>query len=155
MKVSSVGLQLIKEFEGFRATKYICAAGYPTIGIGHVIKKGENYDVITEAFAIELLRQDVRIAENYIRKLITKPLTQCQYDALVSFTFNCGGGALQRSTLRAKINRGEFASAADEFLKWARGGGRILKGLLRRRKAERALFLADDAKVYKEQKDVF
>lgn len=155
MRISDVGLELIKRFEGFRAKKYICAAGYPTIGIGHVLKKGEDYDVITEAFAIELLRQDVKIAEYYVGKLITKPLTQCQFDALVSFTFNCGGGALQRSSLRSKINRGEFSSAANEFLKWNRGGGRVLKGLTKRRQAERELFLAESAITYKEQKDVF
>ena len=100
------GLDLIKRFEGFSQTVYFCPAGYPTIGYGHVVKDDEDFsEGIDEAEAEELLRQDTMIAERAVLRLINVPLTDGQFDALVSFTFNLGGGALQRSTLRRKINR--------------------------------------------------
>ena len=104
--VSDKGLDLIKRFEGFIGEVYFCPAGYPTIGYGHVVKDDEDFSAgIDKAKGEKLLRQDAQIAERAVLHLINVPLTDGQFDALVSFTYNLGGGALQRSTLRRKINR--------------------------------------------------
>ncbi len=135
------GLDLIKRFEGFSRTVYFCPAGYPTIGYGHVVKDDEDFSAgIDEAQAEELLRQDAQIAERAVLRLIDVPLTDGQFDALVSFTYNLGGGALQRSTLRRKINREEHAEVPEQFMRWVWAGGRKLKGLVRRRAAEAGLY---------------
>lgn len=139
--ITQNGIDLIKRFEGFSAKVYICPAGYPTIGYGHVVKPYEDFSVgIDEAQAEELLRQDAVIAERAVLRLISVPLTDGQFDALVSFTYNLGGGALQRSTLRRKINREEHAEVPEQFMRWVWAGGRKLKGLVRRRKAEISLY---------------
>ena len=101
-----------------------------------------DMEPITEAEAEALLIRDLESSEGWVRRLIKTALTENQYSALTSFTFNVGAGALQRSTLRMKLNRGEYQGAADEFPKWRIAGGRILAGLVRRRTAEKALFLA-------------
>ncbi|WP_333501004.1 lysozyme [Kluyvera genomosp. 2] len=137
--VTEVGLNLIKRFEGFSPKIYICPAGYLTIGYGHVVlahEKDRFATGITPAEATELLRKDVGIAERAVLRLISVPLTDGQFDALVSFTFNLGAGALQRSTLRRKVNRGEHEGAPAELMKWVWSAGKRLPGLVRRRKAE-------------------
>ena len=91
---------------------------------------------VTQAEATDLLRKDVRIAELAVLRLISVPLTDGQFDALVSFTFNLGAGALQRSTLRRKVNRGEHERVPAELLKWVWAAGKKLPGLVRRRQAE-------------------
>ena len=139
--ITQNGLDLIKRFEGFSRTVYLCPAGYPTIGYGHVVKDNEDFSAgIDEAQAEELLRQDAQIAERAVLRLINVPLTDGQFDALVSFTYNLGGGALQRSTLRRKINREEHAEVPEQFMRWVWAGGRKLKGLVRRRAAESDLY---------------
>ncbi|WP_019223834.1 lysozyme [Bartonella rattaustraliani] len=139
--VSDKGLNLIKQFEGFSPTIYICPAGYPTIGYDHVVKDDEAFPAgIDEERAIELLRQDAVVAECAVLRLIKVPLTSNQFDALVSFTYNLGSGALQSSTLRRKINRGEHNEAPEQFLRWVFAGGRKLKGLVIRRQAEGDLY---------------
>ncbi len=140
MRTSARGLKLIMRFEGFSATPYLCPAGIPTIGYGHVLEHLQH-PVISRNDAKQLLAQDARVAERAVTRLIRYPLAQHQFDALVSFTFNVGSGALQRSSLRAMINRGEVTEAADQFLRWVYGGGKKLPGLVKRRTAERALFL--------------
>ncbi|MFN7755315.1 MAG: lysozyme [Holosporales bacterium] len=138
-RVTPAGLALIKQFESFSPTVYICPAGYPTIGYGHVVKLQERERFasgITAEQAEALLRQDVQTAERAVLRLITVPLTDGQFDALVSFTFNLGAGALQRSTLRRKVNRGDNAAVPAEFRKWVWAGGRKLEGLVRRRGGE-------------------
>ena len=140
--ITQNGIDLIKRFEGFSAKVYICPAGYPTIGYGHVVKPYEDFSVgIDEAQAEELLRQDAVIAERAVLRLISVPLTDGQFDALVSFTYNLGGGALQRSTLRRKINREEHADVPEQFMRWVWAGGRRLKGLVRKHEAEGILYL--------------
>ncbi len=89
-----------------------------------------------------LLVRDLESSEGWVRRLIKTALTENQYSALTSFTFNVGAGALQRSTLRMKLNRGEYQGAADEFPKWKLANKRILADLIRRRAAERSLFMA-------------
>lgn len=137
--INDEGIELIKHFEGFSPDRYICAAGMPTIGYGHT-GAGVQLGTITEQQGEELLRSDLRQAERAVLRLINVPLTDNQYAALVSFVFNLGAGALQRSTLRSKLNRGEYEAAALEFHKWVYAGGRKLKGLVRRRAAEAELF---------------
>jgi len=145
-KITQVGLEIIKHFEqgphgGFASTPYICAAGYPTIGWGHEIRPGEKFDKpITEEEAEELLRKDLIIAERSVCRLINVPLDDNQYDALVSFTFNLGGGRLQISTLRRLVNNEEHGLVPNEFRKWVYGGGKKLKGLVRRRNVEADLY---------------
>ena len=142
--ITQDGIDLIKRFEGFSRTVYFCPAGYPTIGYGHVVKDGEDFsNGIMEGEAEELLRQDAVIAERAVLRLINVPLTDGQFDALVSFTFNLGGGALQRSTLRRKINREEHVEVPEQFMRWVWAGGRKLKGLVRRREAEGMLYKRD------------
>ena len=139
--ITQNGLDLIKRFEGFSRIVYFYPAGYPTIGYGHVVKDDEDFSAgIDEAQAEALLRQDARIAERAVLRLINVPLTDGQFDALVSFTYNLGGGALQRSTLRRKINREEHAEVPEQFMRWVWAGGRKLKGLVRRRAAESKLY---------------
>lgn len=142
MKLSNQGIDFIKTFEGFSPTVYRCIAGLKTIGYGHVLKKGETYENGIDIFtATELLKKDVRNAESAVRRLIPRTLDQSQFDALVSFTFNLGSGALQRSTLRQKLLRGDDEGASLEFRKWVFAAGKKSKGLIRRREEERLLFL--------------
>ncbi len=144
MRVTEKGIELIKRFEGFSPKPYICPAGYLTIGYGHVIGLGEKFEApITEEQAEELLIRDIKRYEKAVLRLIGVPLTGGMFDALVSFCYNLGSGALQRSTLRQKLNREEYLEAADEFLKWIWAGGRKLRGLIARRQAERERFLEE------------
>jgi GH24 family phage-related lysozyme (muramidase) len=140
MKINQAGLDLIKSFEGLRCNAYKCPAGVWTIGYGHTLNvvRGQIIDVIT---AEQLLKQDLQQFERAVDKLITVPLTDNQFSALVSFAFNCGEGALSTSTLRRKLNGGDYLGAALEFLKWTRANGKVLPGLVRRRNAEKQLFL--------------
>lgn len=141
MKLSEKGLDLIKEFEGFHPNVYVCPAGYKTIGFGHLLKPGEDFSGGLSLFEGErLLYQDTLIAQAAVRRLINVPLNQNQFDVLVSFTFNLGAGALQRSTLRRIVNRQEHNRVPTELLKWVRAGGRKLNGLVRRRQAEGELY---------------
>ncbi|AWK90339.1 lysozyme (modular protein) (plasmid) [Azospirillum thermophilum] len=149
-------LPLIKESESLKLTAYLCPAGVPTIGYGHTggVQLGDR---ITPARAEELLQTDLAEAAAIVDRAVTVPLTPGQYGALVSFVFNVGAGRAasgkdpgkdgfvqlrngKPSTMRVKLNRGDFDGAAAEFGKWIKGGGRVLPGLVKRRQAERALF---------------
>jgi len=134
------GIELIKFFEGFKDTTYICSGGHPTIGFGHKILANEIYKQISYSDALNLLKKDMFIAEKSVLKQISTPLSDNQFDALVSFTFNLGGAALQRSTLRQKINYAVYEDAGPEFLRWVYAEGKISPGLINRRKAEYDLF---------------
>lgn len=139
MQISKAGLDLIKQFEGLYLKAYRCPAGVPTIGYGHTagVAMGQT---ITEQHADEYLRRAVRMFERAVERVVKVPLTQGQFDALVSFAFNLGAGALQSSTLLRLLNSGDYAGAADQFGRWTKAGGRVLPGLVRRREAERRLF---------------
>jgi lysozyme len=138
------GLELVKHFEGLHLYAYKDPVGIWTIGYGHTglrhndgtVRKGR---VITEQEAENLLVHDMKFFSARVEDLITVPLDQDQFDALTSFDFNTGG--LAKSTLRKKLNAGDYDGAADELLKWDKAGGKVLRGLTRRRKSERNLFL--------------
>jgi lysozyme len=143
MKTNEAGLAIIKHFEGFYETVYICPAGLPTIGYGHVVKPHENFSCgISKTEAEELLKKDLNHAEYWVNKLITYELNENQFSALVSFTFNVGSGRLQASTLRTRLNRDGAEDLTSEFMRWVFAGGRKLKGLERRRATEAKLFYA-------------
>ena len=157
MKVSDRCKEMIKHHEGVRFKPYRCPARLFTIGVGHVLYSDqgrlpldqrdayplapEDNRTFSKAEVDGLLSADLVRFEVGVARLFPMVLTQNQNDALVSFAFNLGLGGLQRSTLRQKVLRGE-PEAADEFLKFVRGGGKILPGLVKRRNDERALFLS-------------
>ena len=141
MKISEKGLDLIKRFESFQPKPYICPAGKNTIGYGHVIGSGEKFTVIDEKKALEILAFDCKVAEYAINTIESK-LNQNQFDALVCFAFNIGNRAFLTSTMRKLIFTGHIDAAANEFDKWVHGGGKVLKGLVLRREAEKELFLS-------------
>ena len=157
-EINQAGLQLVAEFEGFASqtfswgdpvpngyiTAYIDPVNVPTIGFGHthtVTNTDVDTRIITRQEAEQLLRQDLAEAEADVRDLITVSLSDNQFSALVSFTFNLGGGTLASSTLRKLLNQKDYAGAADQLLRFVNGGGQVLPGLVRRRQAERTLFL--------------
>ncbi|WP_323119106.1 lysozyme [Burkholderia alba] len=142
-RTGTQGIDLIKQFEGLRLTRYLDAVGKPTIGYGHLILPHERFDrPISASQAEALLRQDLRSAEQAVRQLVRVAITQQQFDALISFAFNLGAGRLRSSTLARYLNAGAAARAADQFLVWNKAGGKPLAGLTRRRQAERQLFLS-------------
>lgn len=137
------GIELIKHFEGFKAEPYVCAGGHLTIGYGHKIQDGEEFSTISLTEAENILAKDLICSERAVIQYINTLLHDNQFAALVSFTFNMGGAALQRSTLRQKVNYGLNKEASREFLRWVYAGGKRLQGLTLRRVAERNLFLSD------------
>jgi lysozyme len=139
MLISKAGLDLIKRFEGLRLKAYRCPAGVWTIGYGHTVDVHQG-DVITEHQADVMLEVDISQFEQCVEALLEVPVTQGQFDALVSFAFNLGCGALGRSRLLKLLNEGDLEGAANQFPLWRMGGGKVLPGLVARRAAERELF---------------
>jgi lysozyme len=139
MTTGTKGTALIKFFEGFRASAYYDAVGVPTIGYGTTtgVKMGQT---ITEAQGEALLQADLRKFEAGVDKLVTVTLTQEQFDALVSFSYNLGLGNFGSSTLLKLVNAGRFDLAKDQFIRWNKAGGKVLDGLTKRRQAEATLF---------------
>lgn len=147
-KLSKKGAEFVAAFEGFVDHPYNDAANNATIGFGHLLHKGpvtqadrNHWGKITRAQGLALLQKDAQIAADAVAKY-AKPWRQSRFDALVSFTFNCGVGALATSTLLKKHRARDFKGAAREFKKWNRAGGRVLKGLSGRRAAEAKLYLS-------------
>lgn len=141
MEISDGGINLIAGFEGFSAVPYDDVGEYPTIGYGHKIRPHETFTSITEDQGKDLLRQDVKFAESAVCQCVEVDLTQNQFDALVSFTYNLGGGTLLKSSLLVALNNGSAQEAADKFLLYNHAGGEVVTGLTKRRTAERELFL--------------
>ena len=146
MQTSDKGIALIKQFEGCKLTAYQDSVGVWTIGYGWTqpvdgkpIRAGMT---IKQETAERLLKTGLVSYESDVSRLVKVGLTQEQFDALVSFTYNLGSRSLSTSTLLRKLNAGDYAGAADEFLRWNKAGGKVLNGLTRRREAERALFLS-------------
>jgi lysozyme len=167
MKLSKAGEDLMHRFEGFRNKPYLCPADIWTIGYGHVLYQEQiRLPVVTDKpnvvirkkFSLrqednrvwskeeinELFRKDVATFERGVLRLVPGVVgRQGSFDALVSISFNFGLGNLQRSTIRMRANRGDWEGAAEAFRAWTKGGGKVLPGLVRRREAEIALFLAE------------
>ena len=159
MNISNKAKELIKHHEGVRFKPYRCPALLWTIGVGHVLYPDQSKLKLEERNAYSLKFEDNRMwTKEEVDKILLDDLVrfergvarycpasinnQNHFDALVSFSFNLGLGNLQKSTLRMKYNRGEYEAAAEEFLKWGKVGGKELKGLMNRRKDERAVFLS-------------
>lgn len=140
MKISEKGLGLIRSFEGLELKSYKDSIGILTIGYGSTGSHVKSGMVITKEEAEDLLKQDVSRFESGVNNLVKVPLTQNQFDALVSFSFNLGLGNLKSSTLLKKLNISDYSGAANEFLRWNRAGGKVLNGLTRRRQAEKDMF---------------
>jgi lysozyme len=147
-KLSQKGLELIKSFEGLSLTPYVCDGGINTIGYGNTYytngKKVTLQDKpITKQQAEELLKNSLSTYEKAVDSFCRDDISQSQFDALVSFAYNLGTGALQKSTLIKKVNANpKDITIADEFLKWNKANGRVLAGLTRRRKAEANLYFS-------------
>ena len=150
IRVPPQAIELAKRFEGFhrfpkhdpnRAYPYICPAGYPTIGYGHLCDP--KHPPITEVEAEAYLAQDLKVALaatlRYCPVLATEP--EGRLAAIVDFTFNLGAGRLQTSTLRRRVNQRDWTTAAAELRRWVHGGGRVLPGLVARREAEARLLV--------------
>jgi lysozyme len=168
MKLSEAGATLMHQYEGYRTKPYLCPAHIWTIGYGHVLYqdqirlpvvrvegkdtpmirkemplKPEDNRVWTKEEIEKLFADDVASFERGVLRLAPVVLDrQGAFDACVSFSFNAGLGNFQRSTIRMKTNRREWDAAAEAFMQWTRGGGKELPGLVKRRKAEKALFLS-------------
>ncbi len=158
MNVSEKAISMIKHHEGVRFKPYRCPAKLWTIGVGHVLypEQGklpfnerdnfalriEDFRIFTQEEVDRILKEDLRRFERGVLRYCPSGLTQGRFDALVSFAFNVGLGNLQRSGLRMKHNRGDFEAAAEEFLKWSKAGGKVLKGLLKRRQDEMSLYMS-------------
>ena len=144
MKVSSKGLELIKEFEGFSSVAYLCSAKKATIGYGNTfwedgtpVKIG---DQISKERAETLLKHVVDNFSVAVEVDIKIEVSQNQFDAMVSLAYNIGLGAFKNSTLLRQLNRGNFVGASQEFLRWNKSNGKPLLGLTRRREREKLLF---------------
>lgn len=167
MRLSPQGEALMHKYEGFRNRPYLCPAHIWTIGYGHVLYQDqirlpvirkEGYDglirkeypltegdnrVWTKEEINQLFRDDVRDFERGVLRLVPNVSgRQGAFDALVSFAFNAGLGNLQRSQIRIKAVRGDWEGAAEAFMQWIKGGGKVLPGLVKRREAEKSLFLS-------------
>jgi lysozyme len=170
VKLSHAGAELMHRYEGCRNRPYLCPAHIWTIGYGHVLyqqqirlpmvkKEGESVQIRKEFPLAEgdnrvwskeeinaLFATDVATFERGVLRLVPGVVgRQGVFDALVSFAFNAGLGNLQRSQIRIRANRGEWEAAAEALMDWTKGGGKVLPGLVKRREAEKALFLSDAA----------
>ena len=145
MHCNARGIAIIKHYEGFSSTPYKCPAGYWTYGYGN-IRDNTGARVTADTAHIDelqgeaLLMVELDKVEAQIKRMTVIPLTENQFSAICSLVWNIGSGRYKASTLRAKLNRGDYRGASAEFPKWRRGGGKILPGLVRRRKSERELF---------------
>lgn len=151
MKITSTGkkgLDLIKRFEGLKLKPYLCSAGVPTIGYGNTFyedgkKVTLNDSLITEQRASDLLSLTVKTFEKHVDSFCRDDINQNQFDALVSFAYNLGPNSLKNSTLLKKVNANpNDPTIRDEFMKWTKAGGKVLKGLVERRKAEADLYFS-------------
>ena len=147
MQMSQGGLDaLLKKFEGCKLKAYRCPAGVCTIGYGHTNGAGapmvNDGMTITQAQADDILKRDIVKFEIAVMDLVKVKLTQNQFDVLVDFAYNAGVGNLKSSTMLKKINSGDLDAVPAELMKWTKGGGKVLPGLVRRRQAESAWWTA-------------
>jgi lysozyme len=149
MITNVAGLSLIRQAEGLRLRAYLCPAGVWSIGYGTTVYPDEREvrrgQTCTLEQAADYLANDLQGFERAVAKMVTVPLTENQFAALVSLAYNVGIGALRGSTLLRLLNAGDYAGAANQFPRWNRAAGRVLPGLVKRRAAERDLFLSADS----------
>jgi len=141
MNISQKGIDLIKNFEGCRLTAYRCPANILTIGYGHTGSDVSTGQKITQEQAEKLLKSDLLVHCNNVSRLVKVPLTQNQFDALVSFEFNVGYGNFASSTMLKLLNQKKYREAAAQFDRWVYANRKVLAGLVKRRAAEKTLFL--------------
>lgn len=143
MELSNYGLNFIKSYEGLRLTRYLDSGGFPTIGYGHLIQPGENYQTITQDQAEQILSNDVQGSVNAVNSLVRVPLSQAMFDALVSLVFNWGEGNFSQSSHLKLLNSGDYQAAAERLGEFpVTSGGQFVQGLQNRRLAEKQLFLS-------------
>ncbi|NBR24706.1 MAG: lysozyme [Micrococcales bacterium] len=160
MKVSAKCLTLIKHHEGVRNKPYQCPASLWTVGVGHVmypeqvnlaiperkkmkLKPGDNR-AFSNVEVDAILAADLARFERGVLRLCTRRPSQSQFDAMVCLSFNIGLGGFQRSSVRMRHNRGDVKGAAEEFMKWTKGGGKVLPGLVKRRRDEMLMYLSSE-----------
>jgi lysozyme len=155
LMMSEHGRRLLAQWEGFERNVYLDVAGLPTIGVGHLLTKDElsseriviggdaiDYTLgLTDEQVYDLLGQDLERFERVVNDSVEPDLAQHQFDALVSFAFNVGGGAFRQSTLLKRLNARDFADVPSQLRRWIRSGGRIVQGLVNRRENEIKLWL--------------
>ena len=146
MRTNDEGVNLIKRYEGCSLSVYLDPINICTIGFGSTYglvgnRLDSSHRDITEDEAEYLLKRELRSTENAVARMVSSSLTSNQFSALCCLVYNIGSGNFRRSTIRMKLNRKDFNSAAKEFPKWRRAGGIILRGLVRRRRQEQILFL--------------
>lgn len=146
MKTSPAGVDLIKHYEGLRNSAYLCPAKKWTVGFGSTfwpdgtpVKEGDR---VTDKEAEALLAATLLPFEREVDRMVTVPISQGQFDALVSFSFNLGSAALRGSTLLKKLNQGDKEGASIQFGAWVKAAGQVLPGLVKRRESERKMFLS-------------
>jgi lysozyme len=149
MKIGKEGLELIKHFEGLYLKAYLCPANVWTIGYGHTGGVYEGMEITTERAEL-FLKKDMEEFEDWVDKLVLLDLNQHQFDALVSWTFNLGPTNLKNSTLLKRLNSGDWDDVPNQIKRWNRAGGKVLKGLVRRRNAEALLWEGKDWRTYKD-----
>lgn len=145
MKISAKGLAIVKKYEGLRLKPYLCPAGVPTIGWGSTIYPDGRAVTLRDSEITTQQAGDILLAtmtkyEDAVNRYVRVPINQNEFDALVDFAYNVGIGNLQSSTLLKKVNAGDLVGASGEFGKWIHGGGKVLPGLVSRRKEESDLF---------------
>ena len=143
MKTSQYGIDLIKHFEGCELEAYQCAAGVWTIGYGHTkgVQPGDEW---SEDHANHMLEVELEEYENYVNTAVNVPLSQNQFDALVSWVYNLGNGNLTSSTMLKVLNSGDYDGVPAQIKRWNKAGGKVLEGLNRRRQAEADMFVGED-----------
>ncbi len=142
MNLSAAGIAAMKQYEGCSFTAYQDTGGIWTIGYGHTGPEVQRGVVWTQDQANAAFVRDTNWAQAAVRCDVGVPLTQGQFDALVSLVFNIGAGAFARSTLLRLLNQGNYRAAADQFLRWNMDNGHVVPGLTNRRMAERKMFLS-------------
>tara|TARA_Y100000296_G_scaffold72513_1_gene88972 strand:+ start:682 stop:1203 length:522 start_codon:yes stop_codon:yes gene_type:complete len=152
MIISIPGVELLTHFEGLRLEAYQDSVGVWTIGYGHT--KGVTPSMkITEVQANNLLRTELIEYQNYINEMVKVGLSQCEYDALVCWVYNLGPTNLRNSTLLKVLNQGDKFLVPEQIRRWNKAGGKVLKGLVRRREAEALMFAGRDWRSYKENEN--
>lgn len=145
-KLDEQGIAFLKKHEGYKSKAYKDSAGIWTIGYGSIRIFGravQKDDVVTEHQAMNQMILDLETFEHAVNEHVKVYLTQRQYTALVSFTYNVGQNAFRNSTLLKKLNQSDYRAAGNEFNRWVNAGGRVVQGLVNRRKDESDLFLSD------------